>query len=151
MGRDSISQCKTCTAPEKWRDLVQKMRIAGISLMDVAEFVTGKGYPLSHNAVARHELHWDRERATSLVSDGAVPTEEEVTVKTVATHKLKLYWLAKKDVVPSDADSRAWMKLLSDMAQAETEQEKMGYLRALFVQAPRALPAGEVIEGEVLN
>lgn len=150
MPRTSENQCRTCQAPDKTRDLIQKMRISGISLMDVSEFVTGKGYPLSHNAVARHELHWDREKAGALLSDGDVSLSD-VTVKDVAKHKLKLYWAAHKDQIPNDTEIRAWMKLLAEIAQSETESEKMTYLRQMFAPQRLALPAPDIIEGEFNN
>lgn len=76
---------------------------------------------------------------------------EDVTVKDVARHKLRLYWQAHKDQIPNDTEIRAWMKLLAEIAQSETEAERMGFLRAMFVQPVKALPAGDVIDGEVLN
>ena len=111
--------------------------------------MTRKGYALSHAAVARHELHWDREKASVLISDGTLPTDEEITVKTVALHKLRLYWAAKKDVVPSDNEARSWMELLAKMSATETEAEKMAFLRSAF-QRP-ALPSGDIIDVEVVE
>lgn len=140
--------CRTCSAPDGTRDLIQKLRVSGVSLEDTAQFLTKqKGFAISHAAVARHELHWDKEKAGAILSDGTVPTDEEVTVKTVATHKLRLYWTANKDKIPSDNEARAWMKLLSEMAQTENEVEKMAMLRSMFRPA---LPSGEVIEGELV-
>jgi len=75
--------------------------------------------------------------------------EEIISVKVVATHKLKLYWQANKEVIPSDNEARAWMKLLAEIQSTETESEKTALLRSMF--APKALPSGDVIEGEVLN
>lgn len=150
MGRDSEQQCKTCQAPDGVRDLSQRLRIAGVSLADTAECLKIlRGHAISTAALSRHEQHWDKVAAATVVSDGV--QSDEMSVRDIVKKKLKLYLAVHGEEVPNSTEIRHWLKLLADLQSSETEAEKMSYLRAMFVQQPKALTSGDVIDGEVLN
>jgi hypothetical protein len=152
VGRDSQSQCLLCSAPKPIRDLAEQLRTIGLSLRDVASCIkVTKDFSLSYSAVGRHDPHWEKQKHQADMSGESPYTgPEQITVQKVALHKLNLYWQMNKEVVPSDNEARAWMKLLSEIQNNETEAEKMSMLRQMFRPVP-ALPSGDVIEGEVLN
>lgn len=122
------------------------MRSVGISTRDVADFlINQRDFPISHSATARHDAHFKRD---DIVEVQIVGPDGEVTVQKIARRKLELYAQTNWDVVPSDNEARSWGKLLVDLSSADADREKMEMLRRMF--QPRALPAGEVIEGQVV-
>lgn len=137
--------CKTCEAPEPIRNLIERMRTADISYRDCALTVkTIRQYDISHAAIQRHEVegHFDPQHV--LASAAPLINPEDVTVGSVAKHKLILYWTHHKDDVPTDSEARAWMKVLSDFADADAAQTEAKILKGMFIRrVPQAIAIGE--------
>jgi hypothetical protein len=134
--------CKTCEAPSPIRDLVERMRTAGISYRDVALAIKAmRDYDLSHAAIQRHESlgHYDPQHI--IASQTLIVNPEEISVGSVARHKLMLYWQFHRDDVPTSPEARAWMKTLSEFAEADASQQEAKALRELF--KPKVIGPGE--------
>lgn len=122
------------------------MRSIGISHRDVADFLTKqRDFPISYSAAQRHDAHFKRDETVEVQLVGP---NGEVTVQKIARRKLELYAQTQWDVVPSDNEARSWGKLLVDLSAADADREKMELLRKMF--QPKALPAGDIIEGQVI-
>lgn len=146
MGRSSEGQCSICAAPKVIRERIEKFRTIGLSLREAAAAIkTTNDFSVSYSAVLRHEPHWEKQKHQEEPGE-AYEGPEQITVQKVALHKLALYWKMNKEVVPSDNEARAWMKLLSEIQNNETEAEKMAMLRQMFRPA---LPAGNAVDVEV--
>lgn len=143
--------CRTCAAPAPIRDLVERMRTVNISYRDCAEVVkTIRGYDLSHAAIQRHEVEGHFEPNAVIASQVPDLNPEELTIKSMVTHKIKLFWQHHKDEIPNSTEIRAWVKLMADIREAEAEAEKAQMLRDMFLSRP-ALPDPNVITVQVLE
>lgn len=117
------------------------MRTAGISYRDTAEVIKiTRQYDISHAAIQRHEVNGhfsvDAVLASALPAIGA----EELTMKTIVTHKLRLWWAQNKDIVPPTKEIQDWLKLSAqfieaDKARAEAEQIRQSFIREAPVKA----------------
>jgi len=133
--------CKTCQAPDTIRDLIERMRTAGISYRDCAEAVKAvRQYDISHAAIQRHEVegHFDPQAVVASQMPAYAP--EDLSLKTIIDHKLNLWWTHNKDKIPADGEIRSWLKLWSDMRESEASVEEARALRDMFTQR-QALPA----------
>lgn len=137
--------CKTCEAPAPIRDLIERMRTANVSYRDCALAVKAiRTYDISHAAIQRHEVEGHFDPAHVIASQTPIINPEDITVGSVAKHKLFLYWQHHKDDVPTDSEARAWMKVLSDFAEADAAQEEAKTMRAMF--RPNTLAIARVEE-----
>lgn len=142
--------CKVCEAPIPIRDLIERLRTAGVSFRDCASTVKAiRDYDVSHAAVARHEQSGHFSVDAVLASNTTVDVKD-LTLKSMIDWKLQLYWRAHKDVVPNDHEIRNWLKLWAELRQAEANADEQRMLREMFHPQVRVLPAtaGEEINGE---
>ncbi len=146
------SECKTCTSPKPIRELVERMRSAGISYRDAAAAVKAiRDYDISHASIQRHEVEGHYSVQAVIAENTPLKINpEELSMKTIVTRKLMLYWEnGGKDEIPNSTEVRNWLKLWADIRQSETEREERQQLRDIFTR--KALPAGEVIEVKVIE
>lgn len=139
MGAD----CKVCVAPNVIRDLVERMRTAGISYRDAAVCVkAARDYDISHAAIQRHEVkgHF----SVDAVLSSAVPAVAvgELSVKTIIDRKLWLWWQQNKDVVPPTKEVQDWLKLAAQFAEADRAAAEAESIRRAFSgERPKELGA----------
>lgn len=128
------------------------MRTAGISYRDCALVAkTVRAYDISHAAIQRHEVEKHFDPAHVVASQTPIIDPGELTIKTIVDRKIKLYWQAHGDAVPSDGEIRNWLKLWAELRQADAETEKAKVLREMFRQPALPAPKQDIIEGEIIT
>lgn len=145
--------CKTCDAPTPIRDLVERLRTAGVSHRDAAQVIKiVRGYDISHAAIQRHEVEGHFDVNAVLASQVGAINPEELTLANITRHKVQLWWAAHRDEVPNSNEVRAWFKLMADLSEAESEREKTNMLKAMFRRETPAIEAPkDIIEVTVLE
>ena len=144
--------CKTCEAPDKVRDLIERLRTAGISYRDTADTVKAiRQYDISHAAIQRHEVEGHFSPGAVIANNMPIVKAEDLTLRTIIDRKIELWWNSGgKDEIPNAAEVRNWLKLWADLKQAETEADKVRTLKDAFKPA---LPKPELpaIEGQIIE
>ena len=138
------ADCKVCTAPTVIRDLIERMRTAGISYRDAATAIKAcRDYDLSHASVQRHEVngHFSPDAILASTLPNIIPGE--LTMKTIVDHKLRIWWASHKDEVPNTKEVQDWLKLAAQFAEADKAVAEAQAIRASFakIPAPRVVPA----------
>ena len=139
------NNCKVCEAPNVIRDLIERLRTAGVSYRDAALAIKAtRDYDISHAGIQRHEVsgHFSVDSVLASVMPEVHP--EDLSLRTVVTHKMKLYLGAHKDEVPNGPEIRAWLKLAADFAEADKAVAETQAIRAAFARPIiKELLAGE--------
>jgi len=140
------ADCKTCQAPDKIKDLIERMRTAGISYRDCADVVkTVRQYDISHAAIQRHEVDGHFSPQAIVSANTPLVDIENLTIKTIVDRKIRLWWNnGGRDTIPDSAEIRQWLKTWAELQKVANDEEENKMLRGMFKQA--ALPAGNVNE-----
>ncbi len=139
------ASCKTCDSPPVIRDLIERMRTAGISYRDAAICVkAAREYEISHAAIQRHEV--EGHFSVDAVLASAMPAFglEDLSIKTMVTRKAQLYWAQNKDVVPSTKEMVEWFKLVAQFAEADKAVAEAETIRRAFSRQEKPKELGAI-------
>lgn len=140
-------ECRVCAAPLIIKNLIERLRTAGVSHRDVEGALKAiKDYDISYMSVQRHEINGHFSPEAVLSASIPMISVGDLTLRTIVDHKLKIWWSINKDIVPNTKEMQDWMKLAAQYAQADKAIAEAQALRAGFMKPAKiieALPTGE--------